>query len=112
MIDRLTALGVPEGNPSRITYLILFFAIFGWPYIARIVRGQVISLREREFVEAATAMGASRWRIIITELVPEPLGPGPRLLRRSRCPGTSRPRRRCRSSTSARTPACRPGASC
>jgi peptide/nickel transport system permease protein len=70
MIDRLTALGVPEGNTSRITYLILFFAVFGWPYIARIVRGQVISLREREFVEAATAMGASRWRIIITELVP------------------------------------------
>ncbi len=70
MIDRLTALGVPGGNFSRITYLILFFAIFGWPYIARIVRGQVISLREREFVEAATAMGASRRRIILTELVP------------------------------------------
>ncbi len=69
-IDRLVALGVPEGNPSRITYLILYFSFFGWPYIARVVRGQVISLREREFVEAATAMGASRWRVITTELIP------------------------------------------
>jgi peptide/nickel transport system permease protein len=68
--QRLTSFGVPEGNPSRIVYLILFFAIFTWPYIARIVRGQVISLREREFVEAAVAMGASRRRIVFTELIP------------------------------------------
>ncbi len=68
--QRLTSFGVPEGNPSRIAYLILFFAVFGWPYIARVVRGQVISLREREFVEAAVAMGASRRRIVLTELIP------------------------------------------
>ena len=48
----------PEGNPSRILYLILVLSFFGWPYLARIVRGQVLSLREREFVEAAVAMGA------------------------------------------------------
>ena len=59
MTQRLTALGVPEGNASRITYLILVLGIFGWPYLARIVRGEVLSLREREFVEAAIAMGAS-----------------------------------------------------
>ena len=70
MVQRLGEIGIPEGNPSRIAYMILFFAIFGWPYIARLVRGQVISLREREFVEAAVAMGASRRRIILTELVP------------------------------------------
>jgi len=70
IVNRLSSIGVPEGNPSRITYLILFFAVFGWPYIARVVRGQVISLREREFVEAAVATGASRARIIFTELVP------------------------------------------
>ncbi len=68
--QRLTSFGIPEGNPSRIAYLILFFAVFGWPYIARVVRGQVISLREREFVEAAVAMGASRRRIVLTELIP------------------------------------------
>ena len=70
MTQRLTALGVPEGNPSRILYLILVMSVFGWPYLARIVRGQVISLREREFVEAAVAMGANRRRILFTEILP------------------------------------------
>jgi peptide/nickel transport system permease protein len=68
--QRLTQLGIPEGNPSRITYLILVMSVFGWPYLARIVRGQVISLREREFVEAAVAMGSSKRRILFTEILP------------------------------------------
>jgi peptide/nickel transport system permease protein len=68
--QRLTDLGVPEGNPSRIAYLILVMSLFGWPYLARIVRGQVISLREREFVEAAVAMGSNRRRILFTEILP------------------------------------------
>lgn len=70
LTQRLTDLGVPEGNPSRILYLILIFSIFGWPYLARIVRGQVLSLREREFVEAAVAMGARRRRILFSEILP------------------------------------------
>lgn len=68
--QRLTDLGVPEGNPSRITYLILVFSIFGWPYLARIVRGQVLSVREREFVEAAIAMGSGTNRILFKEILP------------------------------------------
>jgi peptide/nickel transport system permease protein len=51
-------------------YLIVVISVFGWPYLARIVRGQVISLREREFVEAAVAMGSSRRRILFTEILP------------------------------------------
>ncbi len=70
MTDRLTSLGVPEGNPSRILYLILVISVFGWPYLARIVRGQVLSLREREFVESAVAMGAGRPRILFGEILP------------------------------------------
>jgi peptide/nickel transport system permease protein len=70
LTQRLTDLGVPEGNPSRITYLILVLSVFGWPYLARIVRGQVISLREREFVEASIAMGSSKRRILFTEILP------------------------------------------
>ena len=72
-IQSLTIFGwspVPGQNSSRITYLILVFSIFGWPYLARIVRGQVISLREREFVESAVAMGSSSRRIIFKELIP------------------------------------------
>ena len=67
---RLESLGVPEGNPSRILYLIIVISVFGWPYLARIVRGQVLSLREREFVEASVAMGAGRRRILFTEILP------------------------------------------
>jgi peptide/nickel transport system permease protein len=70
LTQRLTSLGVPEGNPSRITYLILVMSVFGWPYLARIVRGQVLSLREREFVEAAVAMGSSKRRILFSEILP------------------------------------------
>jgi peptide/nickel transport system permease protein len=70
MTQRLTDLGVPAGNPSRISYLIIVISAFGWPYLARIVRGQVFSLREREFVEAAVSMGASRRRILFTEILP------------------------------------------
>jgi peptide/nickel transport system permease protein len=70
LTQRLTNLGVPEGNPSRIVYLILVMSIFGWPYLARIVRGQVLSFREREFVEAAVAMGSSKRRILFTEILP------------------------------------------
>jgi peptide/nickel transport system permease protein len=70
LTQRLTDLGVPPGNPSRILYLILAISAFGWPYLARIVRGQVLSLREREFVEAAVAMGAGRRRILFTEILP------------------------------------------
>jgi peptide/nickel transport system permease protein len=70
LTQRLTAMGVPEGNPSRILYLILVMSVFGWPYLARIVRGQVLSLREREFVEAAVAMGSGKSRILFTEILP------------------------------------------
>jgi ABC-type dipeptide/oligopeptide/nickel transport system permease subunit len=61
---------LPEGNPSRVGALILMLSSFGWPYLARIVRGQVISLREREFVESAVSTGASTTRILRRELFP------------------------------------------
>lgn len=56
--------------PSRVLYLILVLSLFGWPYLARIVRGQVLSLREREFVESAVAMGAGTPRILFREILP------------------------------------------
>ena len=46
-----------------------------WPSTARIVRGEVLSLREREFVMAARALGFGRWRIILRHLVPNVLAP-------------------------------------
>jgi peptide/nickel transport system permease protein len=55
--------------------LVLIFALFGWFYPARIVRGQVLSLREKEFVEAARMTGATDWRIIKSHLIPHLVGP-------------------------------------
>jgi peptide/nickel transport system permease protein len=55
---------------ARVLYLILVLSLFGWPYLARIVRGQVLSLREREFVESAVSMGAGTPRILFREILP------------------------------------------
>jgi peptide/nickel transport system permease protein len=57
-------------NTSRVVYIILVLSLFGWPYLARIIRGQVLSLREREFVESAVAMGAGTPRILFKEILP------------------------------------------
>ena len=53
----------------------LVFSVFGWFYPARIVRGQVLSLREKEFIEAARMIGASDWRIVRSHLLPHLVGP-------------------------------------
>jgi len=52
----------------------VFLAAFGWLGLARVVRAELLSLREREFVEAAQALGASGRRIILTHLLPNSLG--------------------------------------
>ncbi|NCV73349.1 MAG: ABC transporter permease [Actinobacteria bacterium] len=66
----LESWGLPAGNTTRIPVMIFVLAMFGWPYIARIVRGQVISLREREFVEAARALGASKYHLVFNQILP------------------------------------------
>ena len=55
--------------------VIMVIAVINWTYIARIVRGQVRSLREKEFVESARSLGASNGRIIIREILPNLLAP-------------------------------------
>ncbi len=69
LTQRLTAMGM-SAELSRMVYLIIVFAFFGWPYLARLIRGQVLSLREREFVEAAVANGAPTRRILFKEILP------------------------------------------
>jgi len=63
---------------SRIANIIpLFIALglFGWLTLARIVRAQVLSLKEQEFVEAAKALGYTRMRILFRHIIPNTLGP-------------------------------------
>lgn len=64
---------LPEGN--RILELVFVMGFFGWPYIGRIVRGQTLSLRGREFVDAARATGMSRARLLFREMLPNLLAP-------------------------------------
>ncbi|MDH3959368.1 MAG: ABC transporter permease [Actinomycetota bacterium] len=61
---------IPSASTARVVALIILISLFVWPYLARLVRGQVLSLREREFVEAAVSTGASSRRILFKELIP------------------------------------------
>ena len=63
------------GDKSSVRFLIFLFAIFGWMGVARLVRGQVLALKEREFIEASRAVGASNRRIIVRHLLPNSIGP-------------------------------------
>ena len=63
-------------NVGGTWYLIaLVIAGLSWAYVSRVVRGVVLSLREKEFIEAARALGASDLRIIARHLIPNTLGP-------------------------------------
>ena len=55
--------------------VIFVIVLAQWPYFARIIRGQVLSLREKEFIEAARSLGASNTRIIFREILPNLLAP-------------------------------------
>jgi peptide/nickel transport system permease protein len=58
-----------------LAVVIAVITFFSWAYIARIVRGITLSLREKEFVEASRSLGASNLRILTRELVPNLVGP-------------------------------------
>jgi peptide/nickel transport system permease protein len=59
----------------RYSVIIFVLGFFAFPYIGRIVRGQVLSLREKEFVEAARSLGAGNARIMFREIAPNLVGP-------------------------------------
>jgi peptide/nickel transport system permease protein len=53
-----------------ISIVVIVIGVFSWATVARIVRGQVIAIRSREYVEAARALGARSWRIIVFDVLP------------------------------------------
>jgi len=59
----------------RFAIIIFVLGFFGWPYIGRIVRGQVLSIREKEFVDAARSLGAGNGWIMAREIMPNLIGP-------------------------------------
>src|SRR6266446_3850118 len=69
-----TAFGL-SGNSLKIAVLIFVIGFFNWPYMGRIIRGQTLSLREREFVDAARSLGARGPYILFRELLPNLVAP-------------------------------------
>ncbi|MBM3524028.1 MAG: ABC transporter permease [Alphaproteobacteria bacterium] len=75
----LTKLGFsPETVQSRYTSLvriIVITALFSWTTVARLVRAATLSLKSRDFVRAAIAMGASPWRVMLRHILPNTVSP-------------------------------------
>ena len=64
-----------RGDALRIGVIIFIIGFFNWPYIGRIVRGQTLSLREREFIDASRSLGARTPYILVRDLLPNLVGP-------------------------------------
>jgi peptide/nickel transport system permease protein len=81
VIFAIAIASVIEATPSggglwvHVMILIAIIGVFSAPYFGRIIRGQVLSLREKEFVDAARGLGASNGRIMVKELLPNLIGP-------------------------------------
>ncbi|MFM7688852.1 MAG: ABC transporter permease, partial [Alphaproteobacteria bacterium] len=71
--DTLKAIVGPELGVFIL--IVIIIGLFNWMQVARLVRAQFFSLREREFVEAARALGASRFRLALRHILPNSLGP-------------------------------------
>jgi peptide/nickel transport system permease protein len=76
-VEKLTRFSDWLSRSSMVDYLTVFgaLAVVMWPFYARLVRGQVLSLRQTDFVVAERMMGASSWRIIKNHLLPNAIGP-------------------------------------
>jgi peptide/nickel transport system permease protein len=64
-----------KGDSLRIAVIIFIIGFFSWPYIGRIIRGQTLSLREREFVDAARSLGARTPTVLLKEILPNLIAP-------------------------------------
>jgi ABC-type dipeptide/oligopeptide/nickel transport system permease subunit len=71
----LFAISLASVYHAGLKIVIIVLAIFSWSSVARIVRGQVLSIREREYVEAARSIGAGPWRIMAIDILPNVIAP-------------------------------------
>ena len=67
--------GFVKAGFAQVLVVIVALSAVGWPGMARLVRGQVLSLREEQFVEAAWAIGARPWRVIRHHILPNAMAP-------------------------------------
>lgn len=73
--DLLLCIGIVFAFGPNLYNVFLAIGIVGWAGMARLVRSQVLSLKESEYVQAAKAQGLSDWRIIVRHILPNCLGP-------------------------------------
>jgi len=71
----ILAMAIAGALGPSLRNALIAVAVVSWPIYARLIRGQVLVLREQEFVQAARAIGASNWRIILRHLLPNTLAP-------------------------------------
>ena len=71
----LFAISLASVYHTGLTIVIIVLAVFSWSAVARVVRGQVLSIREREYVEAARSLGAGSRRIMFTDILPNVMAP-------------------------------------
>jgi peptide/nickel transport system permease protein len=72
----ILAMAFSAAMQSRSLQVLVFaIALHNWPSYARLVRGQVLTIKESQYIEAARAVGASRWRIIYRHIAPNTISP-------------------------------------
>src|SRR5262245_66413515 len=71
----LLALALVAITGGTVLNIILVVGIVGTPWVARVIRSQVLSVRERELIMAVTGMGAPPWRIMLRHLIPNCMAP-------------------------------------
>ena len=74
-LRQFVALQDALGDALGVVIMIIVLTLFGWMFDARLVRGQSLSLRTREFVDASRSLGASQARIVFSHIVPNALAP-------------------------------------
>jgi ABC-type dipeptide/oligopeptide/nickel transport system permease subunit len=77
LLFAILLVGIYRPTDVLSSFLTVFvaLALVGWPGMARLVRGQALALREKEYVEAARAVGVSPWGIVTRHLLPNMLSP-------------------------------------
>ena len=71
----LLAIAIVSIVGSSLNNAIIAIALSWWPWYTRLVRGQAVSLKERKFIQAAEAIGTSKWKIIFSHVVPNTISP-------------------------------------
>ena len=85
--ELILALAIAAVLGPSFRNIIIAITILGWPKYARIIRGQILHIRENEYVDAAKVIGDSRWRIYRKDILPNAMTPV--VVRARSRPGTS-----------------------